>query len=442
MIKNILKRAITICCAVLLFIGCGTFLNYILVDDTKSFTRIMFHQMYYSPKNIDIVFLGSSHVYRALIPEITDKVFGKYTFNAGTSSQALDGSFALLQEICACHKPEQVYLELYYAIADAEEYKDREQMVATYIVSDYMRPSFRKFEYLVNASADSHYVNSFIPARRNWHTLFQPKYIYNLIKKKQSEDYKNYRWVKDNKEYYVDRGFVANDEVVDPDEYWNKLAYGNIEKAVKLTEKNDWYRSLKNIITYCKKNNIKLTLFVVPEPEWTLVGKGNYQKYHDMVQTIADSNEIGFYDFNFCKSQFFDTRDYKLFKDEHHLNTVGAKEFSKLFSRFFTGQLSREALFYSSFAEKLAEEKPTVYGFAGLNIDSKQKVRNGYIISNREQGLEYKIEIVTAESKKRILQDFSKNKNFTLPLKEKGVLKVSWRLENSPEQIFTLETGY
>ncbi len=440
--KNILKRASIICCAVLLFIGCGKLLNYILVDDTKSFTRIMLHQMYNAPKNIDVVFLGSSHVYRALIPEITDKVFEKYTFNAGTSSQALDGSFALLQEICTCHKPEQVYLELYYAIADAEEYKDRKQMVATYIVSDYMKPSLRKFEYLVNASADIHYVNSFIPARRNWHTLFQPKYIYSLLKKKQSEDYKNYRWVKDNKEYYVDRGFVANDLVVDPEKHWNTLAYGNIEKAIQLTGKNDWYRSLKDIITYCKKNNIKMTLFVVPEPEWTIVGKGNYQQYHDMVQTIADSNEIEFYDFNFCKPRFFDTRDYKLFKDEHHLNTVGAKEFSSLFSKFFTGQISKDTLFYNFFAEKLAEEKPTVYGFAGLSIDSKQKVRNGYIISNREQGLEYKIEAVTAGRKKRIVQDFSENKEFTLPLKEKGELKVSWRLKTKPDDIFVLEAEY
>lgn len=82
MSKGLLNRIVTVCCAFLLFIGCGEFLRYILIDDTNSYTRIMFHQLYNSPQNIDIAFVGSSHVYRSIDPKITDKKFGKVTFNA------------------------------------------------------------------------------------------------------------------------------------------------------------------------------------------------------------------------------------------------------------------------------------------------------------------------------------------------------------------------
>lgn len=213
-----LKRLFTVFFAIALFFACGEFLNYILTDDTKSYTRIMFHQLYNSPQNIDIAFVGSSHVFVSLDPRITDKAFKKYTFNAGSSSQGLDGSYAVIQEINNYHKPEQVFLELYYAIAEEPEHKDRKQMIATYIISDYMRPSIRKLEYIINASSSSHYVNSFISARRNWKKIFGFRYISDLVRKKQDNNYKKFQWTnsKNADKYYVEKGFVANNKVANP----------------------------------------------------------------------------------------------------------------------------------------------------------------------------------------------------------------------------------
>lgn len=371
-----LKRVFTVIIAIALFFACGEFLHYIQIDDTKSYTRIMFHQMYNAPQNIDIAFVGSSHVYRALNPNITDKGLGKYTFNAGSSSQALDGSLAMIQEICDHHKPEQIFLELYYAIADFEEYKERKQMVATYILSDYMKPSSRKLNYMLHASSSAHYANSFIPARRSWKDLFRPRYLFNTIRKKQSDDYKNYHWpkAKNQQEYYVDRGFVANDGIINPTTYWNKLTYGKIEKATRLTEQNDWYKSLNDIIRFCDKKKIKLTFIIVPEPEGTIVSKENYQEYHDFIKNIADKNKLEFYDFNFCKAEFFDAKDLTLFKDEQHLNTAGAEKFSSIFSSFFTGKIPKDKLFYNTYKEKLLAERPAFYDPESLHIYSKCEV--------------------------------------------------------------------
>lgn len=441
--RNILKRVATVICAIAMFLACGDFLHYILIDDTRSYTRLMFHELYNSPQNIDIAFVGSSHVYRGLNPVIADKGFGKYTFNAGSSGQALDGSLAIIQELCAYHKPEQIFLELYYVITEYEENVERKQMVATYVLSDYMKPSLRKWNYMLRASSDAHYVNSFILARRNWKKLFDIDYISRMIRKKQSDDYKNFCWPKEENEknYYVERGFVAYDDKAKPKQWYQK-AYGKIKKAVSLTEQNDWYKALNKIIAFCKSKKIKLTFIVVPEPEWTVVGQRNYQEYHDFIKSIADKNEIDFFDFNLCKPAYFDARDLNLFIDEDHLNSVGAAKFSALLPSLVNGKISEDKLFYKSFNEKLMEEEPTVYGLAGLNADAETGIRKGYAIANRNEGIEYRIQVIPNKGKTRLLQNYSVSSNFELPKNEHGKVAISWRLKSNPEIVHNITAKY
>ena len=100
--KNI-KKFCSVLCIIILFIGYGKFFHYILVDDTSSYTRLTMHELYHAKPNIDVLFVGSSHVYRSLNPKITDSIFGLNTFNAGTSSQGMDGSLAVIKEAAAYH---------------------------------------------------------------------------------------------------------------------------------------------------------------------------------------------------------------------------------------------------------------------------------------------------------------------------------------------------
>ena len=225
--------------------------------------------------------------------------------------------------------------------------------------------------------------------------------------------------------------FFADDSSVPINTVWNQKAYGPIGKAVKITKDNDWYKSLMSIINFCKRNNIKLTFVIVPEPEWTIIGKGNYQEYHNLVQNIADKNEIDFFDFNFCKAQYFDARDYSLFRDEDHLNTRGAEVFSLLFSSFFTGKIPKEQLFHKTYEEKLLAENPTVYGLAGLCVDDKTGIRKGYAIANRNNGIEYRIELTMKNGQNRILKDFSEDSSFELPKNDHGILHLLWKLKSS-----------
>lgn len=356
--KAILKHLITVFCALAIFVGSIEIWRYLLVDDTSSYTRIMMHQLYESPENIDVLFVGSSHVYRSFNPQITDEEFGLTTFNAGSSSQMMDASYAVIKEAAKDNDIQQIYLEMYYVIALSGEYQERTELTSTYIISDYMKPSWNRTQYLLHASSKEYWINSFVIARRDWKNFYDFLYMLGLLKTKQSEQYRNYEWMNpnpDSSEHYVDRGFVANDGVIG-DEQWDALGTPtekiNVDAAQ--TTALDSYNSLMDIIDFCKDEGITLTLFVTPEPERKLLGKGNYQEYHDYVEEIASENGIEFYDFNLVREDYFDTDDKTLFLDDNHLNTAGAEAFSKLFGQFFTGKISAEDLFYDSFDEKMS----------------------------------------------------------------------------------------
>ena len=162
--KKVIIRIVSVLvfCALLIF--CGKVLRYLVTDDISFYTRIMIHEMY-EQDNVDVLFVGSSHCYRSFVPEILDEELGVNTFNAGTSSQAMDGSFMLIKEAARYHDIQHVYLEVYYN-GMFEVYKERTQMTPTYIISDYLRPSIDKFLYLLNASGKEQYVHSFIVAGR------------------------------------------------------------------------------------------------------------------------------------------------------------------------------------------------------------------------------------------------------------------------------------
>lgn len=443
---KILKRIISVIIFIVLFLCIGEFLRYILIDDTKSFTRIMFHELYTSDKNIDIAFVGSSHCMYSFIPSIIDKKLNSYSFNIGSSGQPLDGSSIIIKELCSFNKPKHIYLEIYYGVVLGKDNKDRDQMTNTYIISDYIKTSFKKIIYLLNASSKDHYVNSFILARRKWKNLFDFDYIIKNIKTKSTKSYKNYKldkaklneFKREGKKYYVERGFCSSDKIFSA--YWNDRAYVQLSK--KMTEKNDWYKSLLDIINYCKKENINLTFVTAPEPEWNIVGKGNYQDFHNSIKSIADEYNLDFFDFNLCHSKYFDASDLNFFQDDHHLNKQGAEQFSNIFADFIIGKIPKEDLLYDNLQQKLDSEEPKIFGLARPKDYEKLKDFEAHIVSNRNKEIEYKIEVRPDKGKTRLIQDYSINNKFKLSSKEHGKLTVSWRLISNKDKINVIVADY
>ena len=330
-------------CVIILFSTTIKVMNYLLVNDTESYTRITIHEMYTQEENIDTLFLGSSHCYRSFDTSITDKYLGN-TFNAGSSSQALDGSYALLVEAGKENDIKRVFLEFYYDTV-TEEYSDRTELTSTYIISDYLKPSMNKYSYILSASSREYWINGLFPARRNWKNIFDGEIITENIVNKRGDAYRNYDYVDYGWEYYAGKGYVANTGIVNVDDYID-MEYDKI-KQQHISEDN--LLMLSKIADYCEDNNIELVLVVAPMPLFRLNKVGNYDEYISQASSIARELGVKFYDFNLCKDSF----DNRCFMDDHHLNKVGAEKFSILFSKLFAGEMAEEGLFYSSMYEKL-----------------------------------------------------------------------------------------
>ena len=363
MIK-IIKRILAAILAVLAFLAIGAALKYLLYDDTDSYGRIVFHDLQHEEENVDVLFVGSSHCRRSIDPLIADEMLGQNTFNLSTLGQRIDGSYAVIQEACSSNKVSRIYLELYYGVVDDGAFADRTLMTATYLVSDFMKPSLYKLKFLLRASSPEYYATSFLLPRRNAEDLLDPEYLADLYRKKHDPVYLEYQIESENEDY-VSKGFFATDNTYYTLPYWTILGYGPIYILDSMTSESDWRNTLLEIVSYCRKHEIELVFFTAPEQMVTIAGSGNYQAFHDAVQQIADQCQIKYYDFNFIRETYFNMNDRALFQDEDHLNRAGADQFTTLFCQLINGEIKAEDLFYDSLEDKYQASPAMVYGAAG-----------------------------------------------------------------------------
>ncbi|MGN1151814.1 MAG: hypothetical protein ACI4SN_06615 [Lachnospiraceae bacterium] len=406
---------------IFLFSVVNRMLSFVSLDDATSYTRVMMHELYHQDDNIDVLFLGSSHCYRALNPEVTDTIFCANTFNAGTSSQYLDGSYALLVEAGKRNHLDKVYVEMYFAQQN-KVYNDRTEMRSTYIISDYMRPSINRYNYLIHASNKKYWMNSFSPAIRNRENWMNIEYLRDALRWKNQSDYKNYVYPKEDDQEYKEKGFVANYSRMTDNEYSMQGGLCGIPSD-QFTD--DDRKSIRNIVEYCEKHQIELTFFSVVMPEYLLSIVGNYDEYITQMQGIAESYGVKYYDFNLVREEYF-LDDCAYFSDANHLNVYGAEKFSRLFAEFFSGQLSEEDVFYSSYCEKMENEPEKIYGIVyNINQDNDKKEMCIEPVINKDPPIFSTIyKQIEGETEQEKIQYLQTVQNVIVPSDERGELSI------------------
>lgn len=432
-----MKMTISILAFIFLFVFCGKVLAYLLVDDTTwySSSRIMMHEFYTQEENIDILFVGSSHCYRSFVPEITDKILGGNTFNAGSSSQGLDGSLALIKEAVKNNQLKQVYLEVYYMIAMYTDYEERTDMTSTYIISDYMRPSLNKLKYLLQASTKEHYINSFIPARRHWEKLFDADYIKSVVQRKNTAVYREYRYdyVTTENEYYVGKGYVASNISEAQGAYWAEEDFAPIKEE---DISSDWKKSLQEIIAFCKQKNIELTLISSPMPDFRLISVENYDKYIEYIQKVTEGTGVKYYDFNLCRENWFSGEE-ELFLDTDHLNKRGAELFSTIFAKFCMGEILEEDLFYDSYEEKRRHLPSRIFGLI-ISEDVQNDVVTIKPVTNAEvERITYSVNKIPEGQKPEIFTD----NRISYVKGESGILEITAFLDGNQTNFVSIQYG-
>ena len=303
--------------------------NYLLMDDSQSYTRLTMHELYEradAGEEIDTLFLGSSHCYRAYDPELYEELTGRTAYNLGSSSQNYDTSYYLLREAARLYNLKTVYLDMYYKFLFMDS-EDRD-LVQANIISDYMRPSLNKLSFLLTTTEAKNYTNRFFPFRRSWQELGDFAYVRENLAKKQAESYRKYEPVIVEADQYAGRGFVWSDARLDVDAitWWDN--FGKVADDMQLDTTYP-VSYIEKIVSFCREHDIRLVFVTAPSLNQYLEAIGPYDSAHAYVQKLAERFGVEYLDFNLAKTEYLElTADDYI--DVDHLNGTGAEKLTLL----------------------------------------------------------------------------------------------------------------
>lgn len=453
---KILQKLVGILAVLLIFGGICSVLNFIYVAPEDSrWERVCWHNFYEDDGKIDNLYLGSSHVYTGVNPFVLDELTGQYNFNLTSPDQVLNGTFYLLKEADKRNELSHVYVELFYMCCTKDNFESDMDMVEqryyrNWQNTDQMKPSLVKLQYMLSIAGMDKYVNILFPFTRYREKLGDWDYMKQTIDSKKEADYRAYEYSNyhdDGNGYdrYQEQGYNYSTRVFkDAERLYQQARILGKNPIGAASEKY-----LRKIIEYCQKKDLPITLFVVPIDDLRIISTINYDAYLEQVRGIAGEYGVDFYDFNLAKEEFLPIHSGEYFRDVHHLNTVG----SNMFTSFFYEVVSRTSdenkeCFYSSYAEKLSKTDPVVYGLyyndENAAEENQERTRTLWVASNREEELEYRIYLQPQGKDKVLIQDFSKNKKFQVPLEseKQGFYIVEVRMAGESDIMQTLEISY
>lgn len=448
------KRLLKMGAVVLTFQLMINVLNYMYADG-DAWYRILWHHYYEDEGRIDQVYIGSSHVYCAIDPGQLDGINHEYNFNLSTPEQRLNSSYYLLREAAQNNNLSHVYLELYYRCLTEDNFNgyidpvcDETYYSHSWQNTDFMKASWNKLLYMFSIGGIEDSIDILFPFSRYRSHLDDWDYIKQNISKKEGEYYRTYRYrydFEDGNGYDEMLGqgyFFTTKRFLDEQRLFEQPRSLDEDPIGEVSEKY-----LRKIISYCRKLDIPLTLFISPVDELQLISAEKYDNYIKQVREIAAEYNIDFYDFNLTKEEYLPIWEGKYFRDAGHLNHDGASIFTPFFYNVVSGKREEnQKFFYSSYEEKLQNLAPEIYGL--YYRDSKgteerlEEVRTFYIASNREEGMEYRICITPNDGEIFVLQDWDENKAFTRTKEEHGVCVIEARMKEDSEPIQVLRINY
>lgn len=425
--------------SVYFIIICGI-INYFADDDYTSYTRLMMHE-FYNQDNIDVLLVGASHSYRGIDPVIVSEKTGKNVFNASSSAQRPDASLALIKEAINLYDVEHVYLETSSGIASSTgKFSERTEMISTYLISDYMKPSLNKYKFLLRASSAEHYINGLFIGRRDWKSLFDWEHLTSVFEKKQSHAYKTYSYecaVHEN-EKYMGKGYVASDICIEASGFYT--SEGN-EHFNADDISDDWRNTIWEIINVCRENNIELTLYSAPVSFFQLVSDGNYDGFIQYMERFVEGTDVPYVDFNLIGPEYFPNK-MENYKDSTHLNMYGAELFSNVIAGYMNGSIP-ETAFCKTLAERMEFEPVEYYGISYYVDEEKDDgTRKLRLISSHPDMMEYRVIRTPIGGEPIMVQDFDFHNEITIPGNQEGMLTVSFRAMTNRNNVMTVESLY
>lgn len=433
------KRIAGILGMLLLFLAIGELLNVMYVSEGGR-NRYLWHQFYEHEGEIDNLFLGSSHVFCGVNAVLLDDLNGQHNFDLSSAYQTLNASYYLLREADRKNSLSHVYLEMYYPVSLYIE-----TGAENWLNIDHMELSWNKWEYFASIAVRDprHLPEICFPFYRYRRFLGDWDYITQTIEGKRTNTYYNVFADGNGYEESVGQGYIYSSRVLQ--EHEKLMTSYTVLSENPMGEVSEQY--LRKIISYCNEREIPITLFTVPMYGLSPVSTEHYDYYVDEIRTIAGEYGVAYYDFNLVKEEYLPIQRNEFFMDTDHLNGAGADFFTTFLNQVMSKEDSEnEKYFHASFAERLRAEEPRVYGLYLREHTSQeepdQQMKTYWIASNREDDMEYNISLVSDTGEVNLIQDFTENREFTLPAEEHGICTIRARMKDGVEELCKVEISY
>lgn len=404
---------------IVIFFIISFFLSKILINDLNTYTRVLMHDFYTQDK-ADVVFCGASHVSHGINPQVADKKLGLSVVNTGTPNQHLDATYTIIKEAVRLYHPKDIFVELDFGCASKSPFSSAEPSKSTFLVAHYIKNPKAKLELVLSSTSPKYYLNSLIPIGKEKLIDLNPVSVFNLVKSKISGEYYQYKYEKSDS-VYVKKGCVLDDEFIENGTFYSEPV-GPIP-VQDITQ--EWKDVLVKIIKICKENNINLTFYQNPSTEFYLTEKGNYDEYIDFVRNLIAPYDVPYYDFSLLKNEYPSFSDSD-FYDDNHLNKYGVEKFTNVFCDFYEKSPDEKAqMFFPSFSEKTASEKPKIYGLI-LDEDKDSGIFKISPVHNHcsENLVTYSISAVKSDGTEEKIAENSSESVFHYPKNSTGELEI------------------
>jgi len=242
-------------------------------------------------KNIDILFVGSSHAYRSFDP----RIFNQYdikTFNLGSSSQTPMQTKLLLERYMNYLNPKLIVYEVYPATFSSDGVESAIDLIS----NSEIKYDIIKMVFQIN------------------HIKVYNTFIYSLLSKLFGLNNNFTENIKKGKDLYISGGYVERDDT--------------LKNSIHLLQKQKWnlnpasLKIFEEIIVMLKLKARNYILIQTP------ITKSLFDSYINNKTIDNYFNQKGLY-INFNNE--ISLNDSIDFYDNHHLNKVGVAKFNSIF---------------------------------------------------------------------------------------------------------------
>ncbi|MDR2457859.1 MAG: hypothetical protein LBD41_05205 [Clostridiales Family XIII bacterium] len=274
-------------------------------------------KFYRFPKqNIDVVFIGSSHVFLDINPAIIWQEKGIPTYVLGGSVQPFWNSYYYIKECLKYQSPKVIVLDV-YAICYDMEYSDWSRIVKNNVG---LKIGKDKIESIMVSAPKSKWAD-LILGLPSYHRRYN-----ELTKRDFDGPYK----ISEDGDVYINGYYAATGRC--PQSCPDVTSVTSIKEDLPYKQ----HKYLNKIINLAKLKNIDLLLVVTP-----YILSPQEQKIFNLVDRLAKENNIKFINYNLQYNEL--SLDFSTdFLDLSHLNIYGSTKVSKHIANFLATEYRLE----------------------------------------------------------------------------------------------------